>query len=255
MLLAIDIGNSTLKFGLFKAEALVCYGRLTTDVCQTSDLYGSLLRRTMVRNKLSPSLIKGAIVASVVPQMTRPIRKMLKEYFGLTPIMVSTRLSLGIRIRYDAPGPGADRIAGAVAAYQKFGGPVIIVGMGTATTFCAVSKAGDYLGGAISPGMHICVEALLAKTRKLPRVNLSLPKKVIGHNTKSGLQSGILYGYAGLVDTMVSRIQKEMGSVGTVVATGGMAPVVAPACKSLDCVLPTLTLEGLMLIYRMNGRL
>lgn len=253
MLLALDIGNTNIVFGIFQKEKLIGEWRVSTRLHKTSDEYGILLLDLLSAQKINPAKVKGAILSSVVPPLTPVFQEMTRKHFGAEALVVSHRLNNGLHIQYDQPGEiGADRIVNAAAAYHLYGGPVIIVDFGTATTFCVVSKKGDYLGGAIAPGLMISAEALFSRAAKLPRVELVRPKKVIGRDTVTSMQSGMIFGYSGLVDEIIRRIHQELGMESQVVATGGLATLISPECKTISKVRPTLTLEGLMLIYRMN---
>jgi type III pantothenate kinase len=197
--------------------------------------------------------IDGVILSTVVPPLLPVMLEMSRKYFKLDPLVVSIEMRTGIALKYDNPGEiGADRLVNAAAAFKLFGGPVIIVDFGTATTFCAVTKQGEYLGGAITPGIKISAEALYQRAAKLPRVELARPSTVIGHDTVSAMQAGILFGYAGLVDGIVERMKKEFAPEARVIATGGLAELVAPETTSIHEVRPHLTLEGLHLLYAMN---
>jgi type III pantothenate kinase len=254
MLLVIDIGNTHVVFGIFKNEKLVGEWRIATHLHKTSDEYGILFTDLLSSGKVGVSKIKGAIVSSVVPPLTPIFQEMTEKYFSLKAMVVTHSLKTGLKIQYDHPKEvGADRVVNAVAAFRLFGGPVVIVDFGTATTFCVVSEKGDYLGGAIAPGLMISADALFARAAKLPRVELSKPKSVIGKDTVTSMQSGLIFGYAGLVNEMVDRIREEIGREALVVATGGLAPLIASECKTISKIRPTLTLEGLMIIYKMNA--
>ncbi len=253
MLLVIDIGNTHVVFGIFKNEKLVGEWRIATHLHKTSDEYGILFADLLKAGKITVSKIKGAILSSVVPPLTPVFQEMTERYFSLAAMVVTHTLKTGLKIQYDHPKEvGADRIVNAAAAYRLFGGPVVIVDLGTATTFCVVSEGGDYLGGAIAPGLTISAEALFARAAKLPRIELSKPKSVIGRDTVTSMQSGIIFGYVGLVNEIVHRIQAEIGREALVVATGGLSSLIASECKTISKVRPTLTLEGLMIIFKLN---
>ena len=254
MLLVIDIGNTHVVFGIFKNEKWVGEWRIATHLHKTSDEYGILFTDLLNSGKVTPSKIKGAILSSVVPPLTPIFQEMTEKYFLLKAMVVTHDLKTGLKIRYDHPKEvGADRIVNAVAAYHFFGGPVIIVDFGTATTFCVVSEKGEYLGGAIAPGLMISADALFSRAAKLPRVELVKPKSVIGKDTVTSMQSGMIFGYVGLVNEIVRRIQEEIGREALVVATGGLSRLIASECKAISKVRPTLTLEGLMIIFKMNA--
>ncbi len=258
MLLVIDIGNTQIALGMFSAtdagrkRRLISQWRISTHLHRTADEYGVLLLDLFTASRLTPDSIQGVALSSVVPPLTPVFTEMAEKYFGRIPLIISHETPMGIRIRYENPREvGADRLVNAVAAFSLYGGPAIIVDFGTATTFCAVTRRGEYLGGAIAPGISISAEALFSRAAKLPHVELTRPKSVMGKDTVSAIQAGVIFGYAGLVDELVRRIQREMpgGKDARVIATGGLAPLVAPECSTLHEVCPTLTLEGLRVIY------
>lgn len=254
MLLAIDIGNTNVVLGVFDNERLVENWRVGTNTQITPDEYAMIFKDLFGFAKLEFSKITGVIISSVVPPLLPVMTEMSQKYFKIAPLIVTHELKTGITIRYDNPKEvGADRIVNAAAAYKLYGGPIIIVDFGTATTFCAVTERGEYLGGAICPGMKISAEALFQRASKLPRVELVKPAKVIGADTVSAMQAGIIYGYAGLVDGIVERMKKELSSRSKVVATGGLAELIAPETRSVEETRPQLTLEGLSLLYRINS--
>ncbi len=251
MLLAIDIGNTNIVGGIFDGSTLLTHWRLATDPKTTADEYGVLCLSVMARSGRVPEHITGAIIASVVPALTETFESMIETSFRCTPIIVSSEMDSGLTLRYLNPKEiGSDRIVNAAAAYHKFHRDLIIVDFGTATTFCAVSQVGDYLGGAIAPGLAISADALFSRAAKLSKVELTRPKTVIGIDTASSIQAGLIFGYAGLVDTLVRRIEEEMGRTSYVIATGGLAAVIAPEAKSIQHIEPFLTLDGLELLYR-----
>jgi type III pantothenate kinase len=254
MLLAIDIGNTNVVLGVFENERLVENWRVGTNTQITPDEYAMIFKDLFGFAKLEFSQITGVIISSVVPPLLPVMTEMSQKYFKIGPLVVTHELKTGITFRYDNPKEvGADRIVNAAAAYKLYGGPIIIVDFGTATTFCAVTERGEYLGGAICPGMKISAEALFQRASKLPRVELVKPAKVIGADTVSAMQAGIIYGYAGLVDGIVERMKKELSSQSKVVATGGLAELIAPETRSVEETRPQLTLEGLSLLYRINS--
>jgi type III pantothenate kinase len=253
MLLAIDIGNSNVVLGVFDKERLVENWRVGTKTQITPDEYAMIFKDLFNFAGLDFSRIDGVIISTVVPPLLPVMAEMSRKYFRMEPLVVTHELTTGITIRYDNPKEiGADRIVNAAAAYRLYGGPIIIVDFGTATTFCAVTKSGEYLGGAIAPGVKISAEALFQRAAKLPRVELVKPRSVIGSDTISAMQAGILYGYAGLVDGIVERMKKELSPEAKVVATGGLAELVAPETRSIKEVKPHLTLEGLRLLFEIN---
>lgn len=253
MLLAIDIGNTNVVLGVFDGEKLVENWRVGTNTQITADEYAMIFKDLFNFAGLEFKQVTGVIISTVVPPILPVMVEMSRKYFGLAPMIVTHEIKTGITIRYDNPKEvGADRIVNAAAAYKLFGGPLIIVDFGTATTFCAVTKEGEYLGGAITPGVKISAEALFQRASKLPRVELTKPAKVIGADTISAMQAGIIYGYAGLVDGIVERMKKELSDDARVIATGGLAELVSPETKTIQEIMPHLTLEGLRLLFDIN---
>ncbi len=253
MLLAIDIGNTNIKLGIFDGDKLKANWSLATGIHRTSDEYGGVLLNLMERNKISPSKVIGVVLCSVVPPLLPTFVELCKKYLDTKPLVVEAGVKTGMRIRLDNPREvGPDRVVNAVAAQHLYGKPVIIIDLGTATTFDVVSQEGDYLGGAIAPGILIATEALYTRTAALPRIRLSRPEQVIGKNTVSAMQSGIIFGYIGLIEGILQRIERELGRKAKVVATGGQAHLLAEEIPSIDVVNPDLTLIGLRLIYEMN---
>ena len=254
MLLVIDVGNTNIVLGIFKDQELVDHWRVSTDRLRTTDEYGVLIRHLFYLNGVNSEEIAAIIISSVVPPVMPTLERMCQRYFGLTPLVIGPGVKTGMDIKYDNPREvGADRIVNAVAAYEKFGGPVIIIDFGTATTFCAVDKKGTYLGGAICPGIGISTDALVQRTAKLPRIEVVQAEKVICRNTVESMQAGVFYGFVGQVDGIVTRMRRELGCKAKVVATGGLAVIVAPATDAIDVVEPMLTLEGLKIIYDRNN--
>jgi len=253
MLLAIDIGNTNVVLGVFDQERLIENWRVGTNTQITPDEYAMSFKDLFGFAGLEFKQITGVIISTVVPPLLPVMVEMSRKYFRIEPMVVTHELKTGITIRYDNPKEvGADRIVNAAAAFKLFGGPLIIVDFGTATTFCAVTREGEYLGGAIAPGIKISAEALFQRASKLPRVELSKPLTVIGRDTVGAMQAGIIYGYAGLVDGIVERMKKELASDARVVATGGLAELVSPETRSVQEIKPQLTLEGLRLLYDIN---
>jgi type III pantothenate kinase len=251
VLLAIDIGNTNVVWGIYEGQTLKGHWRLATNASTTADEYGVLFVNILQQAGVDMKHISDAIVSSVVPSLTAVFEEMVETYFKRTPLIVSSDLDMGIRIAYPNPREiGSDRLVNAAAAYARYKTCLIIVDFGTATTFCAISQHGEYLGGAIAPGLGIASEALFTRTAKLPKVDLARPKTVIGKDTVGSMQSGLVFGYAGLVDELVSRMQIELGQKATVIATGGLASLLAPESRTIQEVRPFLTLEGLELIYR-----
>jgi type III pantothenate kinase len=253
MLLAIDIGNTNVVLGVFDGKKLVEHWRVGTNAQNTPDEYAMIFKDLFGFAGLGFDQVTGVIISTVVPPLLPVMSEMSRKYFRIEPLIVTHELKTGLTIRYDNPKEvGADRIVNAVAGFMLFGGPLIIVDFGTATTFCAVSDQGEYLGGAICPGIKISAEALFQRASKLPRVELTRPQRVIGSDTISAMQAGILYGYAGLVDGIVERMKQELSPAAKVIATGGLAELVSPETRSIEEIKPQLTLEGLLLLYEIN---
>ena len=251
MLLAIDIGNSNVVWGVYEGQTLKGHWRLATDASKTVDEYGILFTSILEQAGIGADRVTDAILSSVVPTLTATFDQMAETYFKRTPLIVSADLETGLTLAYPNPLEiGSDRLVNAAAAYARYKTCLIIVDFGTATTFCAVSARGEYLGGAIAPGLSIAAEALFTRTAKLPKVDLARPKTVIGKDTAGSMQSGLIFGYAGLVDELVTRMQRELGQKATVIATGGLASLIAPESRTIQEVRPFLTLEGLELLYR-----
>ncbi len=253
MLLTIDIGNTNITLGLYNGKELGPRWRLATAYDHMPDEYGLQLLGLLEHAGHKPQDVSGICMASVVPPITSKIIEACKRYLGIDPLVVDAGVKTGIRVRYEDPrAVGADRIVDAVAVVQLYGTPACVVDFGTATTFDAISKNGDYLGGAIAPGIGIAAEALFQRTAKLPRVDLQKPPSVIGRNTVHSMQSGLLYGYVSLVEGMVARFREELGQEMKVIATGGLADIVAQETRVIQQVAPWLTLDGLQMIWEMN---
>ena len=253
MLLAVDIGNTGTKLGVFEGEELRTTWHMNTSIHRMVDEYAALLTNLFHHQGLETSDIKEVALCSVVPPLIATFEELFQRYFHVSPLVVGAGIKTGVRIRMDNPREvGADRIVNAAAAHHLYGGPVIIADLGTAATFDTVSKEGDYLGGAIAPGIATAVEALSMRTAMLPRVELVHPQHAIGTNTIAAMQSGIVFGYVGLIEGIVTRIQQELGMKTKVVATGGYAELIAKETPMFDVINLDLTLIGLRLIYQMN---
>jgi type III pantothenate kinase len=253
MLLAFDIGNTTVAIGLFRGPRLVKSWKIKTDPDQTGDEYGAILHNLFQVSDLHPKKIEAAIISSVVPPLTPVIQGTCRDVFGLDALVVGPGLKTGMPILYENPlEVGADRIVAAVAAFEKHGGPAIVVDFGTATTFDAISAKGEYLGGAIAPGIQISAEALYLKTARLPRIEIRKPKRAVGRTTVASMQSGLYFGYIGLVTNTINEVRKEIGKNAKVVATGGFGGQITPEVPAIDVYEPDLVLEGLRIIFERN---
>lgn len=253
MLLAIDIGNTNIDVGLFNQEDLFANWDLATDVYKTSDEYAVVLLSLLQQKGLSAKDVDQSVICSVSPTLVPVYRDLCQRYLGVNPLLVESGVKTGVSILMDNPREvGPDRIVNAVGGHHLYGGPLIVIDMGTATTFDVVSEKGDYLGGAISPGIKVATESLFQRTAKLPRVELVRPKNVIGRDTITAMQSGFIFGYVGLIEGMIARIQKELGTKTRVIATGGYAELLAKETNVIEVVDPYLTLIGLRVIYERN---
>ena len=250
MLLVIDIGNTNTSLGMFNGETLAAHWRLTTARARTIDEWGVHARNLFALANLDFRSIAAVAIASVVPPLNFTLKRMAEVYFGLTPLFVDHTLDTGVPILYQPPSDvGADRIVDAVAAIHKYGAPCIVVDFGTATTCDAINFRGEYLGGVITPGITISSDALFERAAKLPRVEIKRPRKVIGSTTVEAMQSGLYYGYVGLVDGILRTMIDELDCSARVIATGGLAPLIATGSEFIETVDETLTLEGLRLVY------
>ncbi|MBM3944498.1 MAG: type III pantothenate kinase [SAR202 cluster bacterium] len=253
MLLAIDIGNTNVTLGVFDGEALKATWRVATEPGRMPDEYGLFLRQLLPLKGVDPGNVTAVSMCSVVPPLTQTFVDLCKTYFSATPLVVGAGVKTGVRVLYDNPRDvGSDRIADAAAAVHFYGKPAIIVDFGTATVFDAVTKDGEYLGGAIAPGMQVAAEALYHRTSQLRRVELVRPPAAIGRSTVHSMQSGLVLGYADMVTGMVARFKKELGDGCKVIATGGLAELIAKEARVFDAVDVNLTLTGLRIIYEMN---
>lgn len=264
MLLVLDVGNTNTVLGVFapaeaaeagtRYERLIASWRVVTRKSQTVDEYGVLFRNLFAMEAIEADEVEGIIISSVVPPLDTTLRQVCREYFDLDPLFVEPGIKTGMPVQYENPAEvGADRIVNGVAAFAKYGGPCVVVDFGTATTFDAISRQGEYLGGVIAPGIGIAAEALFERTARLPRVDIRKPARVIGVNTVGSMQSGLYFGYLGLVDGILERLLLELGKGTKVVATGGLARLMAEESEYISEVDDNLTLEGLRLVWERNA--
>ena len=255
MLLVIDIGNTNVNYGVWEGDQLRATWRMATDVRRQPDEYAALSMQILQHNGLTLKDIDKGIFSSVVPPLIPTFEEIFQQYFKVHPIVVGTGTKTGMRILAENPREvGADRVCHAVAAYKLYGGPLIVIDFGTATVFDAVTPEGDYMGGAIAPGVNLAAEALFQRASKLPRIEFAKPKNAIGRNTVTAMQSGLFFGYVGLIEGLVARFQKELGGDAKVVATGGLARLIASETKVVDHVNYDLVLIGLRLLHEMNEK-
>ena len=253
MLLAVDIGNTNIVFGLFDGEELKTHWRIRTERNRTTDEYWVLVNEFLRLNEIGPASIHNIVISCVVPPLIPVFEELSRKYLKNDPLVVGPGIKTGIPILYNNPTEvGADRIVNAIAGFEKYGGPLIIVDFGTATTFDAVSEKGEYMGGAIFPGLQISLEALYKSTAKLSPVDIVLPEHVIGKSTKESIQSGTVFGFVGVIESIVSKMQNEIGKPAQVIGTGGVLPVIQKQVKIIKTVDPFLTLEGLRILYQRN---
>ena len=253
MLLVLDIGNSNIVMGAYEGKKLLRHWRISTDRQKTGDEYGILFNELFRYQSIEMSDIKAIIISSVVPPLVVPLRKMCERYFRIRPLIVGPGIRTGIRLNYENPRAiGADRIVNVIGAHEQYGGPLIVIDIGTATTFDIVAENGDFLGGVIAPGLGSSAEALFQRAAQLPRIELVPPKTVVCRSTVQGMQAGIIYGYVGQIDEIVRRIKAELAMEMKVVATGGFARMVAKESQTIDKVDHFLTLTGLRVLYERN---
>lgn len=253
MLLTIDIGNTNLTLGLYDGNNLVAHWRLATDHARMTDEYGLQLQGLLQNAKHTSKDLTGVCLASVVPQLTTRVVQACREYLEQEPFVVDVGIKTGIKVKYEDPrAVGSDRIADAVAVMYLYGGPACVIDFGTATTFNAITKDGEYLGGAITAGINLATEALFTHAAKLPRIDLQRPPSVIGRNTVHAMQAGLLFGYVSMVEGMVERFRKELGPGMKVIATGGLAEIVAQETDVIQIIAPWLTLDGLRILWDLN---
>ncbi|KKB35272.1 type III pantothenate kinase [Bacillus thermotolerans] len=253
MIFVLDVGNTNTVLGVYENDKLKFHWRIETSRHKTEDEYGMIVKSLFQDVGITFEQIEGIIISSVVPPIMFSLEQMCKKYFHVKPMIVGPGIKTGLNIKYENPREvGADRIVNAVAGIHEYGSPLVIVDFGTATTYCYIDEGGHYMGGAIAPGITISTEALYSRAAKLPRIEIARPANVIGKNTVAAMQAGILYGYVGQVDGIVNRMKEQSEKTPTVIATGGLAPLIGKEAESIDIVDPFLTLKGLCLIYKRN---
>ena len=254
MLLVFDVGNSNIVMGTYEGKKLLRHWRISTDRQKTGDEYGMLINSLFAYQNIRMEQVEAIIISSVVPPLMVPMIKMCERYFHIHPLVVGPGIKTGFRISYENPREiGADRIVNVAGAFEQYGGPLIVIDIGTATTFDVVAPNGDFQGGVIAPGLSSSADALFQRAAKLPRIELVTPKHIISRNTVSGMQAGIIYGYVGQIDEIVRRMKKEMGyDEIRVIATGGYARMISRESKTIDKIDHFLTLTGLRVLYERN---
>ncbi len=253
MVLVIDVGNTNIVLGVYEGKELKFHWRIATSRQKTEDEWAMSIKALFEHENVSFHSIKGIIISSVVPPIMFALEQMCKKYFDIKPMIIGPGIKTGLNIKYDNPKEvGADRIVNAVAAIALYGSPLVIVDFGTATTYCYINVNVQYMGGAIAPGISISTEALYTRASKLPRIEITRPSHVLGKNTVHAMQAGIFYGYVGQVDGIVNRMKAQSDKEPTVIATGGLASLIAAEAESIDIVEPFLTLKGLQMIYEKN---
>jgi len=254
MLLAVDVGNTLIKLAVYRGQARLAHWLMATDRERTADEYAMLWRQFLAFRGYGFADVSGVVIACVVPSLGETLRRLCRQYLNLAPLEVGPGIRTGMRILYENPREvGADRIANAIAAYARYGGPTIVVAFGTATVFTVVSKDGEFLGGAIAPGVGVSVEALVRHAAQLRKVELVRPPQVIARTTVAAMQAGVVYGVVGQVEGIVERMRQELDARATVVATGGFAELIGPECRCVDHVDPLLALDGLRILYERNA--
>lgn len=253
LIFVFDVGNTNIVLGVYDKEELIHHWRIETNRNRTEDEYGMMIKELFDHVHLSFAEISGIIISSVVPPIMFSLERMCQKYFHVKPMVVGPGIKTGLNIKYENPREvGADRIVNAVAAIHEYGSPLIIVDFGTATTYCYINEQGQYMGGSIAPGIGISTEALYSRAAKLPRIEIARPDDIIGKNTVAAMQSGIFFGYVGQVDGIVQRIKSQCSKKPKVIATGGLAALIAEESTTIEIVDPFLTLKGLKLIYKRN---